>query len=1392
MAQIVKNIGIALAVLAVTALCCLSGLAAQTAQAAILTPKTISSSSGVDAEMTVFLSGSRNIYNTDTLISAPSGLPSGWHWGTVPSAYTGEGHYFISNDVGLWYKDPDGHALTSKSAVGSPSFELRFKGVIMSKQGELLDLGLTFSDFSCSGTSGYSQNYFSVLALRGTHISACAENGRAKTKFKVTTHYYKTGTNTTVSGCFYTRTNDLDVTNDTCNESVFINSSTSAKVYWFSGTKLTRSESGSYTVFSDGDADFNSDGGTECSLIYGLNNGSTFWWQGAACGTNLLVPFSPLDVYAYKTELAGSSLSMSATPGSRTVVTDEEDSKNHSLVWGWLNSPTYTAKPDQWSKLTWVKVRNENTGSWSDWSNVSMSDPYGSVSYTFSNMKADQGFNAKSEPKKAYVTVSKSSSHSWTGGLKTYQLNEAQFSIYKWWSDVESETNAVETFKIKDKTKSNWLKTNQKDASNKGSTANGYYYYVKETAAPPGFKYPSTRHQAFYTWDGSNETVSFTDPAVYAAPTYLMTKYDADLDRNYTQGDASFDGCQWEVKYYDDYTTTASNAAALSTARAVWKTVDGGKLKFTNAPYSGIWPYKNGTTNVMPLGTYVIKEIAGNDSYSNTSNTFVIRVTQDATSRDAVMARYSGAWVYDNNANSGYNSEQGGVHKGTLKVVKIDKDLKRSTAQGDATFAGIQCTVYNWSSHSVYVGGKEVAKEGEVGKITLAADGTGTLGNLPYGTYRVKETSVGSTGYLLNSTWCQDVVVHPTTASGSTYTVSDSCPNTVIRGNVSGNLHDNDWKTGNPQGDATLKGAVFEFVNKSTNSVVMNGTEYAKDTVCATAITAADGTFSVSNLPYGTYLVRQKVKTDEGYIINTNWSETISVREQGVTKGLSTACPNPVMRGTLSARVKDADWVRGEAQGDATLKGAVLEVKNVSAHAVHLDGVDYESGVVVGTMTTDAQGNCSFGNLPYGTYTIRQVKAPDAGYLINNDWSETITVREDGVTKPLATDCLDAVMRGAVSGYVMDFDWHDNQAQGDATLTGAVLEITNQSVNTVHIDGVDYAKGAVVGTMETDKYGYCDIPSLPYGTYSVRQAEAPDYGYHINPTWHETISVRKNNAIHALMTDCLDQVIRGNSRTAKVDAETGFPQGDATFDGITFQYKLVSDQAVYYKGNTYKPGSNVDSQPVDAISGELVINNLPYGTYVVTETISDTCAYHTNGGWSVTIIVREEGETIDSGQFPCADEVWRSGIDLQKIDSDCNIENENKHDVTLAWPGPQGNAKLEGAVFAVYNVSMRPVFVRGKVWETHAGTPIEQMATKEPMFTITTNEKGRVQTALKELPYGTYVIREITAPEGYLFNDDYALGVVVQIREDNCDGKGWLHLTARSPHKQPLKGSLAE
>jgi DNA-binding protein WhiA len=53
------------------------------------------------------------------------------------------------------------------------------------------------------------------------------------------------------------------------------------------------------------------------------------------------------------------------------------------------------------------------------------------------------------------------------------------------------------------------------------------------------------------------------------------------------------------------------------------------------------------------------------------------------------------------------------IIRGGVKLSKIDNDLDENYAQGDATLAGAEFTIYNKSKESIMVDGKEIAVDGE-------------------------------------------------------------------------------------------------------------------------------------------------------------------------------------------------------------------------------------------------------------------------------------------------------------------------------------------------------------------------------------------------------------------------------------------------------------------------------------------------------------------------------------------------------------------------------------------------------------------------------------------------------------------------------------------------------
>ena len=118
-----------------------------------------------------------------------------------------------------------------------------------------------------------------------------------------------------------------------------------------------------------------------------------------------------------------------------------------------------------------------------------------------------------------------------------------------------------------------------------------------------------------------------------------------------------------------------------------------------------------------------------------------------------------------------------------------------------------------------------------------------------------------------------------------------------------------------------------------------------------------------------------------------------------------------------------------------------------------------------------------------------------------------------------------------------------------------------------------------------------------------------------------------------------------------------------------------------------------------------------------------------------------------------------------------------KRDADTKSNAPQGDASLNGAVFEIINKSGSAVLVNGT-----------EYADGKVVKTITTDVNGYAATGEKDLQVGTYLIREKTAPAGYL-----GTGVTERTFEISAREEGTLvDLTAseKSIHNNVLRGGV--
>ena len=441
-----------------------------------------------------------------------------------------------------------------------------------------------------------------------------------------------------------------------------------------------------------------------------------------------------------------------------------------------------------------------------------------------------------------------------------------------------------------------------------------------------------------------------------------------------------------------------------------------------------------------------------------------------------------------------------------------------------------------------------------------------------------------------------------------------------------------------------------------------------------------------------------------------------------------------VVAGKLSIHKSSANPGITDGNDCYSLEGAEFTVYNAA-------------GQSMGVLRTNANGDTNTLELPEGTYTVRETKPPK-GYLPSPD--QQVTVRGGQQTTAQVSDQpVDDPISMMVGKYDGDKEYNaNNLPQGSASLEGA--EFTVEYFDTVDYDSYDAIKKAGVNptrswVVRTNEKGYASLSEqfvisgdelyhslagdvcLPRGSVAVYESKAPE-GYKLN----SDVNFQKIDENYATggqitfnMPEVPESVKRGGVSVQKLDSETGkTPQGGASLEGIAFSIINDNENTVKVDGNTYAKGETVKVITTDAKGFATTgSDTLPYGDYIIRET--KTNGSYLNTSAEMRVQVREDGKVYS---FSAEDDVERGGVRLVKTDSETGSD-------------PQNGLSFDGTQFELKSLNDNPIIVDGKTY------------TKNQVIDTLVIKDGQAGTDPHMLPYGTYSVQEVKAPEGYLLDD---------------------------------------
>ena len=690
-----------------------------------------------------------------------------------------------------------------------------------------------------------------------------------------------------------------------------------------------------------------------------------------------------------------------------------------------------------------------------------------------------------------------------------------------WWKCTDSSIQLIATPLGKTKTVRSYLKVQTVTPS--------YYIYLKKSSADTSMTNGDNRYSlkgAVYTVYSGNTAVAtiVTDASGYGYTNVALQngRYsikETTSPKNYykdetthwvtiSYGDAALNVSDAPIplEYSINLTKTSANVSitngdsGYSLAGAVYKIYNssGTEVASITTDSSG-----KGTSNVkLKNGTYTAVESKAPPGYALDTTRHTVRI---------------------NNADATLNVSDVPLIK-TVTLTKTSANTSITAGNSNYSLAGAKYNVYVANGTP----GHDYSKDTVVATFTTGSSGKATLSRVlkPNTRYAILETQAPP-GYL------KDTTVHTfyLTYDAATMNVVDdpSAVKITVKKKDSGN------GTTTPAGNASLAGAVYRVY------YLQNGTTVYKDIT-----TSSNGVAIIKDVPLGEIKI-QEISAPVGYKLDST-VHTYNVTSDKVTSAVYEMEPEDFTEDVFKGHIqitKQIEMLGADAQLE---QGAEYQVYLKSAGS-YANAKDTERDYLV----TGADGKATTKDLPYGTYTLHQVKGVPGREFKDLD----VDVHENGKTYEVT---LTNELKYAPLKIV--------KTSEDGNVAGFTFKVTRLA------DGYSktYTTNAA-GEIITDQMPvYVDADATQLYEYKVEEINVPDKyrtpdAQTVTLTYGQTAEVRFYN-----------QIARGTLEILKVDHD-----GVTPLEGAKFE--ITDDDG------------NVIATETSGPDGKIKVDSILYGQY---------------------------------------------------------------------------------------------------------------------------------------------------------------------------------------------------
>lgn len=600
-----------------------------------------------------------------------------------------------------------------------------------------------------------------------------------------------------------------------------------------------------------------------------------------------------------------------------------------------------------------------------------------------------------------------------------------------------------------------------------------------------------------------------------------------------------------------------------------------------------------------------------------------------------------------------------------------------------------------------------------------------TVNELPAGDYTITEKTAPN-GYLVNVAPFKTTVVAGQTVET---TITDEAPTGKI------SIKKSDSK-GNVQGEASLEGAEYTVYGADGQEVGIITTD-------------KDGNGSLENLVLGTYTVKE-TKAPEAYDLDWNtYTVELTYKDQNTAIILGNVDSKENVK-TGKIEIKKTD-----TEGNPLKSGEFGIYANAD---MYIGDTLYKKGQLVVSIKTDDSGVASSGDLPYGSYYVKEISAPTQearnshNFVLSDDTqyvkingknkTDTVTFVDKKVTASKTTITGTDEIKGAVmtvtdnGGKVIDTwtsDGNPHSIKGLHEGCEYTLTETTAPKGYVKADSIKF-------TVSTDKKDQTLVMKDKQFTASKKDVSGKNY------VEGAKLEVRddQNRVVDSWTSTKEDHYVSGleEGKTYTLIEETA-PEGYVRADEITF---TVTKEKVDQEVNMFD--AQVKVTKTDALTGDAV-KGAEFTVFdkdgnIVDKWTTDGTAHAVSGLDAGCEYILKETKTPE-GYMTAPDRTL-------VVSGEQNMDVEIKEQPVLTDIEVQ---KVDAQTKKV---------IRSKDFEF---TMYSDAECKNAITTVSADKNAGTAT-FKDLRYGTYYIKETKAPTGYLLSKEVKKVVI----DDNLENVG--------------------